>query len=148
VRFLADERDLVVIKSGLYRLASLGPVGCGTLLFVALFLACCVSLPLANYLHGADGISASIAAAVVCWGGTALALVVTALLQRRLGVGLAALAGMSARLTLPLVVAVVWQVEGGRLTEAGAVYYLIAFYQIALLIETAWFAVRISTVSK
>ena len=83
-------------------------------------------------------------AALVCWGGAVMALLAVGLLQGLIGAAYAALVGMGVRMVLALMAAFVWQFQGGSLAEAGAVYYLIAFYQVALLVETGWLVSRMS----
>ena len=136
-----------MVKAAFTQLSKLGPLGCGVLLLVAMVVVCGISLPLANHWNGTTGMEASAAAALVCWAGGGLALGLVGLLQPWIGVAYAALVGMNVRLILALAVGAAWQFNGGSLASAGAVYYLIVFYQVALLIETSWFAARLSAAS-
>ena len=46
------------------------------------------------------------------------------------------LLGMFARMGIPLLVCIIVYLRGGRLAEAGFVYYLLVFYFVTLVVET------------
>ena len=93
-------------------------------------------VPLAVSLGGTDGFLAATAAMLTCLVSGVLVLVVSEqlrgpewILQQ---VGLA----MFLRTGLPLLVCMGVYLHGGRLAKAGLVYYLFAFYIVALMAET------------
>jgi hypothetical protein len=49
----------------------------------------------------------------------------------------ALLAGMAARMGIPLAFGLAIHLQGGPLAEAGLLYYLLVFYPVALAAETA-----------
>ena len=83
----------------------------------------------------AAGVVAVSLAAGVCLASAAVAL----LISQRLRDPASGLAGvllpMAARTGVPLLLAVFGRIAGGGLVEAGLVYYLVAFYMLALAIE-------------
>ncbi len=98
---------------------------------VALVLA-----PLAFAISGAPGVVAVVAAGGACLVGGELALLMGALLARRVGTLQSVLAGMVARLTLPLFLGLAIHVAAPALTSAGLFFYFLVFYPVVLAAET------------
>ena len=101
---------------------------------LALAAAIC---PVGGFLDGLPGAAAALGAAGVCLAGSTTALVSTHVL-REAGLPLeAVLLGMGIRMGVPLAVALVCCFRAGPLANAGFLYYLLIFYPLTLLIETA-----------
>lgn len=114
----------------------------GTLVLVGVTLAACLPAALlGNWLHGAAGIQAAIAAAGLCVGGAVLGLVAVPLFRgQRAFAGV--LGAMLPRMFVPLTGALVLRVAKGPLYDAGALYFLVAFYLLNLAVETLWLLPR------
>jgi hypothetical protein len=84
---------------------------------------------------GTRALLAELAAGVVCLAAGLVALLATSLVPRSAAL-YGMLIGMLLRMGLPLAAALVWRARGGPLVEAGAIYYLIPFYLVMLLVET------------
>ena len=100
-------------------------------LAVAAFLS-----PLSFQLDGTSGVVAAIAAALVCYTGAALALLLG---DRFRGPDLAIvglLVGILCRTGLPLATAGVIHLLSKTLTDAGLPIYLLVFYLFCLAVET------------
>ena len=100
-------------------------------LAVAAFL-----IPLSFQLDGTSGVAAATAAALVCYTGAALALLLG---DRFRGPDLAVvglLVGMFCRTGLPLATALVIHLRTTALSEAGLPIYLLVFYLFCLAVET------------
>jgi hypothetical protein len=86
--------------------------------------------------YGRDGVLASASAAMVCWVGAGLAMTASNLFrQPERALALTAV-GMALRMGLPLVAVMVVMVQGGPLARAGFVVYILAYYIVALVVET------------
>ena len=77
-----------------------------------------------------------LASACCCAGGLA-AVCVAPWVRRPRQVVAWALVGMTMRMGVALTAALVVQLGGGPLAEAGFVYYLLVFYLVTLAVETA-----------
>ncbi len=95
--------------------------------------------PFVYRLQGADGLSAAAVAAVVCLVSALAGLLVSQCFSGPDHALAGVLVGMGFRMTLPLTVCVVAQLQGGALAQAGFVFYIIAFYLVSLAIDT-WLA--------
>jgi hypothetical protein len=107
-----------------------------TLATAAISLAFLMAAGLAYELRGTEGVAAAGVAAMICWLGAIAAVPVSSLFRGpaavTYGVGLA----MFARMALPLAVGVTLHALVPRLAEAGMIYYLLAFYFLALALDT------------
>ena len=124
------------IVSRLARLRNLGlgaRVALVTSVMLLLFVA---TVPIAWWHDGGMGLLASAAAATVCLVGALGALIASDHFRgpSRALHGLAW--SMAARTGLPLLWAVVLSLQQGGLAKAGAVYYVLVFYFVALAVET------------
>jgi hypothetical protein len=92
--------------------------------------------------HGRDGAVASLSAAAVCWAGAGLAMSASRLFrQPERALALTAV-GMALRMGLPLVAVLVVALQGGPLAQAQFVIYILAYYLVALVVET-WLTVKL-----
>ena len=98
-------------------------------------------------LYGRDGIVASLSAAAVCWAGAGLAMTATRLFQRPEHALALTAVGMALRMGLPLVAVMVVTLQGGPLASAGFVIYVLAYYVVALVVET-WLTVKLVSAPK
>jgi hypothetical protein len=101
-------------------------------------VTCVISWP--NY--GTAGIAASISAAAVCWIGAALAMWASRLRRGTQNALAVTLLAMSLRMGLPLVAVVVVAVQRGPLAEGGFVICILAYYAVALVVET-WLSLKL-----
>jgi hypothetical protein len=111
--------------------------GAQLVLTLAVALTTAVVAYVARHLHGEIGIIAALVAGAICWAGAASALTVTAMLRGPQHALSATFLGMGLRMGLPLLAALVVQLRNGPLAEAGFVFYLLACYAVALLVETS-----------
>lgn len=98
-----------------------------------------VGLPLivvAYDQQGVDGALAAVAGGATCLSGGLLALGVVNLFAGPQWVLAGMMIGMFLRAGLPLAVAVLVQLGGGRFAEAGFLWYLVPFYLVALAADT------------
>jgi hypothetical protein len=113
------------------------------LLSVILALAWILVVPFAYELRGNDALFASAVADGVCWIGAAAALAFASFFPAgslpALGVA------MLVRMLLPLALGVTLHLQVPQLASDGMIYYLLAFYLIALAAETALAVAQIST---
>ncbi|HZZ70822.1 MAG TPA: hypothetical protein VFE24_01115 [Pirellulales bacterium] len=86
--------------------------------------------------HGAIGWQAAGVAALVCWSGSILALLVASFAKGPNRALLAILAGMVFRMGLPLVVGTVLTQRGSPLAAGGVFPMMLALYFVTLLVET------------
>lgn len=93
--------------------------------------------PVAGWLSGLVGLWAAAAAAGLCLAGAAMALVAGHLLRGPKHILYGMLAGMAARMGIPLGFGLAWHHFGGTLAEAGLLAYLLVFYPVTLAAETA-----------
>ena len=93
--------------------------------------------PVAILVGGTAGMGAAAAAAGFCLTGAMVALVASHLLSGPKYALYGMLAGMAARMGIPLSLGLVCHFHGGALAEAGLVYYLLVFYPVTLAVETA-----------
>jgi hypothetical protein len=91
-------------------------------------------------VSGADGALAAFLSGGVCLFGGVASLLAGSVFRGANGLLLQLGFGIGLRMGLPLLFALLVVTQGGPLVEAGIVYYLLAFYLIALLAET-WLAV-------
>jgi len=103
--------------------------------------ACLISallVPVAYSQHGVDGVKACVIAGSICLFGGLSAMTVSDTLP---GPDLAIanlLFTIFLRLGIPIGICVFVFAMGDRLVDAGLVYYLIVFYPVLLLLETAF----------
>jgi hypothetical protein len=98
-------------------------------------------------MSGRDGVVASVSAVAVCWAGAGLAMTASALFrQPERALALTAV-GMALRMGLPLVAVIVVMLQSGPLASAGFVIYVLAYYVVALVVET-WLTVKLVSTPK
>lgn len=98
-----------------------------------------VALPLtlaAYAINGTAGVTAAVAAACVCLLGGEVALAMGDLLARRFDRFYALLAGMLARMGLPLLFGIGLHLVIPSLTRAGLFIYFLLYYVVVLAAET------------
>jgi hypothetical protein len=95
-----------------------------------------VVTPFAVSLEGWMGVAAAAAAAAFCLIGAVLALAIGHVLRDPRFALHAMLAGMAARMGIPLALALFCQLRGGLLADAGLIYYLLVIYPVTLAAET------------
>ena len=93
--------------------------------------------PVAVCIGGGMALAAAVVAAVFCLTGATIALLASHVLRGSKHALAALLAGMAARMGVPLAFGLAIHLQGGPLAEAGLLYYLLAFYPITLAAETA-----------
>jgi len=109
---------------------------CALLLFGSLFISAAVLVPWAYAVEQLWGaLSAAVAWGTCCVGGL-LALWLVRFFPGPQSLMSRVLLGMFARTGVPLLVCAMVYIQGGRLAEAGFVYYLLAFYFVMLVVET------------
>lgn len=86
--------------------------------------------------HGVLGLAAAGLAAVVCWAGASLTMIVASSLRGPQGALYGVVLGMLYRLGLSLGIAILVSRQFAELEKAGFVYYLLAFYPLTLAAET------------
>jgi hypothetical protein len=91
---------------------------------------------IAGSRHGRPGWAAATAAATACYLGAASALAVGRCFPGPQNAWKGVLAGMLPRMGIPLGFALFVYWRGGPLAEAGSLYCLLAFYPLALAVET------------
>ncbi len=96
-----------------------------------------IAAPIAHWLRGWTGVAAALMAAGVCLLGATAALVASHVFRSPQQVLQGVLLGMAARMGLPLALAVIVLLVGGRLADAGFLFYLLVFYPVTLGVETA-----------
>jgi len=126
--------DLPNAESLLSRTTSYGAMQVAALFIGALLLA-----PIGCLVAGSLGAIAAVLAAAICAmgavGGHAVALLVADSVEGPQRAMVRPVVGMLLRMGVPLAFAIVVYLQGGPLAEAGLVYYLLAFYMIALAVE-------------
>jgi hypothetical protein len=93
--------------------------------------------PVAVCIGGCTALAAAAVAAVFCLAGATIALMAGLLLRGPKHALAALLAGMAARMGIPLAFGLAIHLQGGPLAEAGLLYYLLVFYPVTLTAETA-----------
>jgi hypothetical protein len=107
-----------------------------TILGGVMLAATAIILPIGwTVSHSPVGIRAGAEAAGVCLLAAAAALIVTMKLTRPGQLLLSLTVGMSLRMGIPLAAAMLVHFSGGPLADAGFVYYIVAFYGVALTSE-------------
>ncbi len=96
-----------------------------------------VVAPVAFSFSGARGLWAAAAAATFCLAGAGTALATSQFLRKPKYLLHGVLAATAARMGIPLTLGLICHIQGGPLAEAGLLYYLLAFYPVALAVETA-----------
>ncbi len=86
--------------------------------------------------QGRDGLQAAVVAAAICWLGSSLALILTAISRGPQAAVWTLLFGMLFRMGLPLAAGLMLQRAGGPLAEAGVFGKVLIFYLVALAVET------------
>ncbi|MEX2140339.1 MAG: hypothetical protein WD894_13835 [Pirellulales bacterium] len=93
-------------------------------------------------MYGRDGVVASLSAAAVCWAGAGLAMTASTLMREPERALALTAVGMALRMGLPLVAVMVVMLPGGPLAQAGFVICILAYYLVALVVET-WLTVKL-----
>jgi hypothetical protein len=131
-----------VISAVKDRLGRLGLAGRCVLMALAMLVALAIVGPLAALHSGTSGFPAAVVAAFVVWFAAAAANGASDLFASRGQSLVGILVGMSARMMFPLVVCMVVQLNGGKLSEAGFVYFVLAFYLVMLPLDTCLMILR------
>jgi len=107
-----------------------------SLVLAAVMAACYVAIsPVAWGLGGLGGLRAAGAAAGCCFSGAFLALAAGEPFRRRRKLLPAMLVGMVFRMGIPLAFGLGVHLRGGPLVDAGFLYYLVLFFEVALITE-------------
>jgi hypothetical protein len=114
-------------------------------LLSALLAAGIIALPMAFYSSGADGIFAASVSLAVCLFGGVMALLCAGHFDKPHLVLYQVMSGMFFRMATPLGFCTLIYLNGGRLVEAGMVYYLLAFYFVTLSVEIIQLAIPPTT---
>jgi hypothetical protein len=122
------------IKQRIAVMGTAGQAAAMALLSTMLWLA---SLPIAITLSGFDGALAALFAAAAVWMASAMGLVIGEFCFGPSKSVSRLLAGMVIRMLLPLFACLIVLLSSQRLATSGFVFYVLAFYLVALLIETA-----------
>jgi hypothetical protein len=93
--------------------------------------------PIAGYVFGTKSLAAAAAAGLLCYAGALVGMVIRHSSKLSLLPVAAFLAGMSARMGIPLVSAFAIHLHRGPLAEAGLLYYLVVFYLVTLAADVA-----------
>ena len=120
-------------------LATLGSRGLGTqsaVLVVTVLVGYVLVAPVAGLLSGVAGLGSAATAAGLCLLGAGLALIACRPLRGPKYAFHRVLIGMLLRMGVPLVSALVLQLQGGALAKAGLLIYLLVFYPVTLCMET------------
>lgn len=115
------------------QLGSWGRVG---LVLAGILLAWLICSAVGHEIYGWPGVVAASVAAVisaVC-GGVSQAIIDRLQAQGQALVAMAV--GMALRMGVPLGIGLFWQMRESPLAQAGAIYYLLAYYLVTLAIET------------
>jgi hypothetical protein len=91
---------------------------------------------------GRDGIVASVSAGLVCWAGAGLAMTASYFFRQPDRALALTAVGMALRMGLPLVAVIVVMLQGGPLARAGFAICILAYYAVALVVET-WLTVKL-----
>jgi len=92
--------------------------------------------PIGWVMDGATGVAAAVAAATLCFVGTALALGLSHLFRAPEHVLYGVLTGMAARMGIPLAFGMAVHLHGGALAQNHFLHYLLVFYPVTLGVET------------
>ncbi len=93
-------------------------------------------------LHGVPGIWSATAAGVVCWAAALGALLIAAVATGRHAVIIWVLGGMALRLGVPLAFGILAKERSAVLAEGGILTMVLAYYLLALPIET-WLSLKL-----
>lgn len=97
--------------------------------------------------YGRDGVVASLSAVAVCWAGAGLAMTASRLLRQPDRALALTAVGMALRMGLPLVAVMVVSYQGGPLSQAGFAFWILAYYLIALALET-WLTLKLVSIPR
>ena len=114
-----------------------GSVAQAAVLGIAPLLLLVLIGPAITYWGGTIALAAAALAASLCWTGAAVALVLCNLLRGSDQMLVALFVGMIARMSIPLGFGAMIHLLGGPLAQAGILYYVLIFYPVTLLVETA-----------
>ena len=82
-------------------------------------------------------------AALVCWQGGGLGMIVASRFRGRM-IGIGAVVGIVFRLLLPIGVMAISLAQGSKFLRAGLLESFVVFYQVALVVEARWVIGRAS----
>ncbi|MFM7843514.1 MAG: hypothetical protein ACKPEY_04700 [Planctomycetota bacterium] len=91
--------------------------------------------------QGFLGWQAAAFAAVVCWQGGLLGMIVASRFRGR-NIGIGAVIGIVFRLLLPIGVMAVSLAQGSKMVRAGLLESFVICYQVALVVEARWVILR------
>jgi hypothetical protein len=107
------------------------------LLSVVALLVFAVTAPVAFSLGGFFSLCAAATSCMLCLVGALIALVVCNALRGPQLAMASLLAGMMARMGVPLCIGMAIHLHGGPLADAGLLRYFLVFYPVTLTVETA-----------
>jgi len=119
------------------RIAVMGTAGQAATMGLLLSMLWLASLPVAMTLSGSDGALSALFAAAVVWMASTMGLVIGEFCYGPSKSVSRLLAGMVVRMLAPLIACMIVLLSSQRLTTSGFVFYVLVFYLVALLIETA-----------
>ena len=124
-----------MVRGGMEWARQGGIVAKAALLLAAVLFVLAIAGPPVAHWGGRLGLTAAAAAGGVCWAGAIAGLAAGRLFPPNVFAAL--LAGMFFRMGVPLGFAVATLLAGGRLAQAGFLYYLLMFYPVTLTVGTA-----------
>lgn len=111
--------------------------------FVALLLIALLPVGAVAYsLYGTLGLTAAAVAWAICVGSGLAALIISLLLRDTPLVLYQVLFGFALRMGIPLALCMVMVTQGSPLVDAGFIFYILVFYMVTLLIDTALLLAR------
>jgi hypothetical protein len=93
--------------------------------------------PVGLYVLGPTSLAAAAVAGAICLAGAIVAQTIRHFSKGPQSFTTALLAGMAARMGIPLMFALVIHLQRGPLSEGGFLYYLMVFYPVTLAAEVA-----------
>jgi len=118
------------------RLAELHLAGRCAVVGVTLIVALVIALPIAYALTGVSGIWSAVAAAGTILVSSIASLLMSEMFRRPDEAMWALMLSMAVRMSLPMAVCLLVLMQGGPLGSGGFVFFVLAFYLVALPIET------------
>jgi hypothetical protein len=132
-----DADNSIIVNSPLRnRLSQLRPLGKCGILAIGLLGALIVAVPIGISLTGPWGVLAAAAAAITVFVASALSLFAGGAFQSRQEPMWALLFSMGLRMSIPMAACLMVLMVGGPLATGGFVYFVLAFYLVALPVET------------
>jgi len=126
----------IVNSSFRNRLSQLHPLGKCAALAAVLLAALIVAVPIGVLFIGGWGAWAAVAAAMTIFVASIISLFAAAAFQSRQEAMWALLFSMGLRMSIPMAACLIVLLFGGPLATGGFVYFVLAFYLVALPVET------------